>query len=76
MLLAAATKLTGLYIIDKFPFASDANATDVGNLTVGRYGRQVKVHKLMVIILAGGMARTGGAPSINFLSRLTLTQQM
>jgi len=25
-------------IIDKFPFSSDANATDVGNLTVGRYG--------------------------------------
>ena len=25
-------------IIDKYPFASDANATDVGDLTVGRYG--------------------------------------
>ena len=24
--------------IDKFPFASDANATDVGDLTVARYG--------------------------------------
>jgi hypothetical protein len=31
-------------IIDKFPFASDANATDVGDLTQGRYwtaGQQV-----------------------------------
>ena len=27
-----------LYRIDKFPFATDANATDVGNLSVGRYG--------------------------------------
>ena len=25
-------------VIDKFPFASDTNATDVGNLTVARYG--------------------------------------
>ena len=25
-------------IIDKFPFASDGNATDVGDLTQGRYG--------------------------------------
>jgi hypothetical protein len=25
-------------VIDKFPFASDADATDVGDLTVGRYG--------------------------------------
>ena len=25
-------------IIDKFPFSSDANATDVGDLTVGRQG--------------------------------------
>lgn len=25
-------------VIDKFPFASDANASDVGDLTVGRYG--------------------------------------
>ena len=24
-------------VIDKFPFASDGNATDVGDLTVGRY---------------------------------------
>ena len=24
-------------IIDKFPFSADANATDVGDLTVGRY---------------------------------------
>ena len=24
-------------IIDKFPFSTDANATDVGNLTVGRH---------------------------------------
>ena len=31
-------------IIDKFPFAADGNATDVGDLTVGRYsaaGQQV-----------------------------------
>jgi len=29
---------TGAYsdVIDKFPFASDTNATDVGNLTVAR----------------------------------------
>jgi hypothetical protein len=30
--------------IDKFPFSTDANATDVGDLTVGRYiaaGQQV-----------------------------------
>jgi hypothetical protein len=26
------------FIIDKFPFAADGNATDVGDLTVGRYG--------------------------------------
>jgi hypothetical protein len=25
-------------VIDKFPFASDGDATDVGNLTIGRYG--------------------------------------
>jgi hypothetical protein len=25
-------------VIEKFPFSSDANATDVGDLTVGRYG--------------------------------------
>ena len=25
-------------VIDKFPFASDANATDVGDMTVGRWG--------------------------------------
>ena len=24
--------------IDKFPFATDANATDVGDLTAGKYG--------------------------------------
>ena len=24
--------------IDKFPFSSDANATDVGDLTLARYG--------------------------------------
>ena len=34
----------GENIIDKFPFAADANATDVGDLTTGRYsaaGQQV-----------------------------------
>ena len=29
---------TALNVIDKFPFTSDANATDVGDLTVARYG--------------------------------------
>lgn len=33
-----AAGFTGLDTIDKFPFSSDANATDVGNLTVARYG--------------------------------------
>ena len=28
----------GLNIIDKFPFASDTNATDVGDITIARYG--------------------------------------
>jgi len=30
--------VSGTDIIDKFPFSVDANATDVGNLTDGRYG--------------------------------------
>lgn len=30
--------LLGLNVIDKFPFASDTNSTDVGDLTQGRWG--------------------------------------
>jgi hypothetical protein len=32
-----ATAPANVNTIDKFPFSSDANATDVGDLTQGRY---------------------------------------
>ena len=32
-----STAPSNVNIIDKFPFSSDANASDVGDLTVGRY---------------------------------------
>ena len=38
-------------VIDKFPFATDANATDVGDLTASKRGSlQVKVQQLMVTL--------------------------
>ena len=44
VILLVARYPTLLNIIDKFPFAADANATDVGDLTVSRQCCVVKVH--------------------------------
>ena len=56
-------------IIDKFPFSSDANATDVGDLTQGRY------------LLAGGQSSgthgysSGGyiVPDVNVIDKFTFS---
>ena len=42
--------------IDKFPFTSDGNATDVGNLSVGRWQCAGRVQQLMVILLVATRA--------------------
>ena len=47
-------------VIDKFPFASDVNATDVGNLTIGRYG------------LSGQSSSTHGYSSGGFITTNTI----
>ena len=62
-------------IIDKFPFASDDNATDVGDLDRGKNansGQSSTAHGYS----SGGYEYGSVNSSKSFLSRLTLTLQM
>ena len=51
-------------IIDKFPFASNANATDVGDLTQGRYGSTGQTSS------TSGYASGGIAPTVNHVNTI------
>ena len=52
---------TALNVIDKFPFAADANAADVGDLSVARYGTGQSS--------ADNGYTSGGAPSSNVIDK-------
>lgn len=51
-------------MIEKFPFASEGDTTDVGDLTVGRY-RQVGLNSTISGYTAGG----AGAPALNVIDK-------
>ena len=70
-----------LYIvIDKFPFATDGNATDVGDLSVytDMVRSQVKVQQLMVMLLVARLPSVGTPNTIDKFSfhELTVMLQM
>ena len=50
-------------IIDKFPFASDANASDVGDLTLGKYSTAGQSST------ASGYNSGGGPPNLNVIEK-------
>ena len=59
--------------IDKFPFAADANATDVGDLTVAGYAMTGQSSQFLVIPLVVQGEQT---PSTSFRLLLMVMQQM
>ena len=54
-------------VIDKFPFSSDANATDVGDLTAAREGPAGQSSQTHGYILAGGPRDLRPIDKVSFL---------
>jgi hypothetical protein len=60
-------------VIDKFPFSADANATDVGDLTVGRYGSAGQSSQTHGYASGGGTTPPAGVLGSNVIDKFSFT---